>query len=115
MDKEKHDKIAKEYAEKRKGKADFYYRLLFSCCFAIFIVLLDIISGIIPNTIKIISIIVLTILSYIFYRKWKYLTTKKIITAELPTGEILVGSEQIKFRTGGDKLIDKIKNFFKEM
>ena len=113
INKEEHDKISKDYAEKRKKKKSFYYRLLFSSGFAIVLLIIDFVLGIIPNIFKILFLIILFILSYIFYRKWRYLTTKKIITAQLSTGQILVGSEKVKFRIGGDRFMDKIKKFFK--
>lgn len=122
INKEKHDLKAKEYAEKRKKKAEFYYKLFFSSTFSIFLLLFDFISGVIPNIVKVVTLLLLLPTTYMFYRKWNYLTKTQIMTAQLPTGEILVnsvdikkGTGGIKFRIGGDRFIDKIKKFFEEM
>lgn len=115
IDREKHNKKAKDYAEKRKRKENFYYTLFIGFLFTIILIIVDFIGGILSSSIKLIVLMILMVICYILYRKWNYLTSQLIITVETSNGQFMAGGEEVKFRVSEDKFSDKVKKFFKEM
>jgi len=116
MDKEQENKRVKEYADARNIRKNLYLWLFSGFSFTALIILIDFILGIVPNWIRLVLFFLFSVFSYIFYKKWRYLSNLPIITAytsDYPDG--VVGSGNVVIRIGGDKIMDKIKRFFKEM
>jgi len=115
------DRLAKDYAEKRKKSADLYYKLVWSSAFALVLLVTDFISEYIYFNTKFFFLILLFPFTFLLYKKWSFLTKTQIIAVRTPDGiyvnsvDLKTGKGGVRIRVGGDTLIDKIRNFFEEI
>ena len=56
-----HDKIAKEYAENRKKKAELYHKLFYTSIMSLLFIMMDFVTGITTITFRMVFLIVFSI------------------------------------------------------